>query len=122
MLSLKTIRMPPGSHGVHIHSVGTCEPRSFVSAGPHLNPFNKMHGTLNPQGSHLGDLPNLVIAPDQTGSLIIKLPPTTTDLEAFIFDSDGSALVIHDAADDYLSDPSGNSGSRIACGVLIKEG
>jgi Cu-Zn family superoxide dismutase len=113
--------LPPGQHGVHIHAVGKCEPPDFNSAGPHFNPTNKQHGALNPQGSHAGDLPNLTVAPDGTGRM-----ETTTEQLSFgsgpssVWDADGSALVVHANADDFKTDPTGNSGARIACGVLVK--
>ena len=120
-LTVNAASMPVGQHGIHLHAVGTCEPPSFKSAGSHLNPFGKMHGSLNPQGSHLGDLPNLVIGADGMGALSVKLSGTASELEPLIFDADSTALVIHETADDYRTDPSGKSGSRIACGVLIKQ-
>jgi Cu-Zn family superoxide dismutase len=113
--------LPPGPHGVHVHAVGKCDPPDFNSAGPHFNPLNKQHGALNPQGSHAGDLPNLTVAPDGTG----RMETTTEQLSLgsgplTVWDADGSALVVHANADDFKTDPTGNSGSRIACGVLVK--
>jgi Cu-Zn family superoxide dismutase len=107
-----------GVHGAHLHSVGKCEAPAFASAGPHLNPAMREHGHANPKGSHLGDLPNLVIAEAGTGTLTFDLPGSRSEVEAALFDADGAALVIHAAADDYRTDPSGNSGARIACGVF----
>jgi Cu-Zn family superoxide dismutase len=113
--------LPPGPHGVHVHAVGKCDPPDFNSAGPHFNPTNKQHGALNPQGSHAGDLPNLTVAPDGTG----RMETTTEQLSlgsgaSSVWDADGSALVVHANADDFKTDPTGNSGARIACGVLVK--
>jgi len=113
--------LPPGPHGVHVHAVGKCDPPDFASAGGHFNPLNKQHGALNPQGSHAGDLPNLTVAPDGTG----RMETTTEQLTlgtgpTSVWDADGSALVIHANADDFKTDPTGNSGGRIACGVLAK--
>jgi Cu-Zn family superoxide dismutase len=110
-----------GQKGVHIHETGICEPPDFKSAGAHFNPAGKQHGTDNPQGPHAGDLPNVEVEQDGTGRLDattnrVTLGEGTTSL----FDADGSALVIHANADDYKTDPSGNSGDRIACGVILK--
>jgi len=113
--------LPPGPHGVHVHAVGKCDPPDFNSAGGHFNPLNKQHGALNPQGSHAGDLPNLTVAPDGNG----RMETTTAQLTlgsgpASVWDADGSALVVHASPDDFKTDPTGNSGGRIACGVLVK--
>lgn len=110
--------LPAGPHGAHLHMVGRCEAPGFASAGGHLNPAGHQHGTDNPAGSHLGDLPNLVIAADGAGTLTVPLSGPRSTVEAALLDADGSALVIHAAADDYRTDPSGNSGARLACGVL----
>lgn len=107
--------LPPGMHGAHLHTVGRCDAPDFASAGPHWNPENRKHGTLNPQGSHAGDLPNLTIGPDGRGTLAITLAGATM---AGMLDADGTAMVVHAAADDLITDPSGNSGGRIACGVF----
>ncbi|MCB2080521.1 MAG: superoxide dismutase family protein [Novosphingobium sp.] len=112
--------VPAGSHGTHLHETGRCAPRDFKSAGGHLNPFGAAHGTLNPKGSHLGDLPNLQVAPDGTGTLDIGLMGSRKNLEPAIFDADGTAIVIHAGPDDYATDPSGASGGRIACGVFAR--
>ena len=113
--------LPPGPHGAHVHAVGKCDPPDFNSAGPHFNPTNKQHGALNPQGSHAGDLPNLTVGPDGTG----RMETTTEQLSlgsgpSSVWDADGSALVVHANADDFKTDPTGNSGARVACGVLVK--
>jgi Cu-Zn family superoxide dismutase len=113
--------LPAGDKGVHIHGVGTCEPPAFTSAGAHFNLAGRHHGLLNPLGPHAGDLPNLRIEADGSGRLEslndrITLGTGPTSL----FDGDGSALVIHAAADDQRTDPTGNSGSRLACGVIVK--
>lgn len=114
--------LPPGPHGLHIHEVGKCEAPEFTTAGGHFNPEKKQHGTMNPQGPHAGDLPNVTIGPDGTG----RLETTTTRISlasgpASLFDADGSAIVIHAAPDDYKTDPTGNSGGRIACGIVVKK-
>ncbi len=111
--------LPPGPKGVHIHETGACTPPAFTSAGGHFNPDGRQHGSENPQGSHAGDLPNLVVAADGSGHLVV-----TTDRVALgsrrtsLFDADGSALIVHSGPDDLKTDPTGNSGGRIACGVI----
>ncbi len=112
--------LPAGVHGVHVHTMGKCEAPGFATAGGHLNPLGKMHGSDNPMGSHLGDLPNITVRADGTATLSIRLPGDAATLTAALFDADGTAIVIHAAADDYKTDPSGNSGARIACGVLTR--
>ena len=114
--------LPPGPHGAHVHAVGKCDPPDFNSAGPHFNPTNKQHGALNPQGAHAGDLPNIEVGADGKGRLestteLLSLGSGTTS----VFDSDGSAIVVHAAPDDFKTDPTGNSGARIACGVIVKK-
>ena len=106
--------LPQGALGIHVHAVGRCDAPDFASAKAHWNPTAKMHGRDNPMGAHLGDLPNLMIGSDGRGSVSIDLPGTVAEL----LDADGASVVIHAAADDYRTDPSGNSGNRIACGVL----
>jgi Cu-Zn family superoxide dismutase len=110
--------LSPGPHGIHLHAVGNCEAPGFTSAGGHLNPFGKQHGMQNPVGSHLGDLPNLDVAADGTAQLSYALPLPIGDLQKQMFDADGTAIVIHAGPDDYVTDPSGNSGGRVACGVF----
>jgi Cu-Zn family superoxide dismutase len=110
----------PGTHGVHLHQTGRCDPPGFESAGPHWNPTSHQHGRLNPMGPHLGDLPNLMVSANGSGRLDFAVPvPAGTAAGANpLLDADGTAIVIHAAADDLRTDPSGNSGARIACGVL----
>jgi Cu-Zn family superoxide dismutase len=110
--------LPQGTHAVHLHTTGACDAPDFKSAGGHLNPESKQHGTANPQGSHLGDLGNVEIAADGSGSIEAVLRANRADALAAIFDADGTAVMVHADADDNMSDPAGNAGDRIACGVL----
>jgi Cu-Zn family superoxide dismutase len=110
--------LSPGAHGIHLHAVGKCEPPGFTSAGGHLNPFAKEHGMENPAGSHLGDLPNLDVSADGTATMSFPLGLSPRALQTQMFDGDGTAIVIHAGPDDYRTDPSGNSGGRVACGVF----
>ena len=113
-----TISGSPGAvHGMHLHAVGKCE-APFTSAGPHLNPGGHQHGKDNPQGAHLGDLPNVTIDATGQGVASASLGMDPAAVDAALFDADGTSVVLHAAADDYRTDPSGNSGARIACGVL----
>lgn len=110
--------LPQGVHGAHVHAVGRCDAPGFETAGPHWNPTGREHGRENPQGQHAGDLPNLIIGTDGRGSLEITIPGTLAGGSNALLDGDGAAFVIHANADDLRSDPSGNSGARIACGVI----
>jgi Cu-Zn family superoxide dismutase len=113
--------LPEGLHAVHIHSIGKCEGPAFTSAGGHFNPLNKKHGLKNPDGPHAGDLPDLYVNNDGVGRYEALLESMTLGPgQTSIFDSDGSAIVIHSTADDNMTDPAGNSGDRIACGVIAK--
>ena len=113
--------LPPGVHGIHIHTAGKCEAPAFTTAGGHFNPANKKHGMDNPDGMHMGDLPNFTVAADGTGQLTaLAEHATLADGDNSLFHTGGTALVIHAMADDYKTDPSGNSGARIACGVIEK--
>lgn len=106
--------LPPGPHGLHIHTVGKCDAPKFESAGAHWNPTGRQHGDMNPQGPHAGDFKNIVVGRDGKGTLSADVPGSFKAL----IDEDGAAIVVHAAADDYKTDPSGNSGGRIACGVF----
>jgi Cu-Zn family superoxide dismutase len=107
--------LPAGPHGIHVHMVGKCDAPDFTTAGAHWNPTGHQHGSENPAGPHAGDLPNLMIAADGTGTLEFTLPGGTWEQ---LNDADKSAMMIHATADDMKTDPSGNSGGRIACGVF----
>jgi Cu-Zn family superoxide dismutase len=111
--------LPPGQHGYHVHAVGKCDPPAFMTAQGHFNPTLHEHGLENPFGAHVGDLPNLTISEDGTASLTaIAVGAMLASDETSLFDIDGSAVVIHADPDDNVTDPAGNSGARIACGVL----
>ena len=110
--------LPAGVHGIHLHAVGQCDGPAFITAGAHLNPHGRQHGFDNPAGSHLGDLPNLTAAADGNAGFTTPLHGSREELLQALFDADGTALVVHATADDNRTDPSGNSGGRIACGVL----
>jgi Cu-Zn family superoxide dismutase len=107
--------LPHGVHGVHVHAVGRCEGPDFASAGSHWNPAGKKHGLNNPAGPHAGDMPNVEVAANGVLSATVVLPGASM---ASLLDADGAALVVHAGADDYMTDPSGNSGARIACAVI----
>lgn len=117
-LTVAVTGIPEGTHGFHLHTTGDCTPPDFTSAGGHLNPADKEHGHENPAGSHLGDLPNLVVGADGSASTTADLGSGSDSAIDSLFDADGTAVVVHADPDDYQSDPSGNAGSRIACGVL----
>lgn len=119
LLTAKLKNMPAGVHGFHIHAVGACE-APFKSAGGHYNPDDSKHGILVEDGLHAGDMPNIHVP--ESGALDIEvLNPNVTLAKGepeSLFDDDGSAIVVHEGADDYKSQPSGAAGGRIACGVI----
>ena len=119
-ISLKVEGMEPGKHGVHFHETGKCEAPDFESAGAHFNPEDSKHGMDNDNGPHAGDLPNIEVAEDGTGELEYTADNVSllTDEDNSLMDEDGTALVIHEKEDDGKTDPSGDSGDRIACGAL----
>ncbi len=113
--------MPAGTHGIHFHAVGQCAAPDFASAGGHFNPSAKVHGFRNPMGHHAGDLTNISIP--ESGALRVELLAPDVRLgpgDGTLLDADGAAIVIHALADDYQTDPSGASGTRIACGVVSR--
>ena len=107
--------LPHGVHGIHVHPIGRCDPPDFASAGTHWNPTNKQHGLNNPNGPHAGDMPNVTVAANGVLQETVILPHANM---AELLDADGAAILIHANADDYVSQPSGNSGPKIACAVL----
>ncbi|HYD05740.1 MAG TPA: superoxide dismutase family protein [Reyranella sp.] len=118
-MSLKGI--PAGPRAFHIHAVGKCEP-PFTSAGGHFNPANKKHGMSAADGAHAGDMPNLHIP--ASGELVVEVANPAITLAKgqphSVFDADGSAIIVHAGPDDYKTDPTGNAGDRIACGVIVE--
>ena len=118
LIKAELYNIPPGVHAFHIHSIGDCKP-PFKSAGGHFNPMEKAHGILNRKGPHAGDLPNIYVGDD--GKLTFEVVADKVTLgkgKNSLHDNDGSAIVIHAGADDYSSDPAGNAGPRIVCGVI----
>jgi Cu-Zn family superoxide dismutase len=121
VMNINAIGMPAGVHGIHLHETGLCDGPKFESAGKHWNPAGKKHGRDNPEGAHAGDLANLTVAAD--GTATVSVPVADVKMASgpwMLADADGTALVIHAKADDYKTDPSGDSGDRIACSVVAK--
>ena len=113
--------LPHGIRAIHVHGVGRCDPPDFTSAGPHWNPAMRKHGTNNPAGPHAGDLPNVEVSANGVLGATVTLPGaslTGPGPAGVLLDADGASLVIHAGPDDYVTDPSGNSGARIACAVI----
>ena len=113
--------LPHGIHAIHVHSVGRCDPPGFTTAGPHWNPAMRKHGTNNPVGPHAGDLPNIEVSANGVLTATVILPGaslTGPGPAGVLLDADGASLVIHAGPDDYITDPSGNSGARIVCAVI----
>lgn len=117
-LAAEVAGLSPGDHGIHLHTTGKCDAPGFTTAGGHLNPYAHKHGMMNAAGPHMGDLPNIAVKADGIGTILTPLAGQSEDLRAAIFDADGSAIVVHAGPDDYKTDPAGNSGGRVACGVL----
>lgn len=118
-VSVEAAGLRPGTYAVHVHMIGRCDAPAFESAGAHWNPTNRQHGTQNPQGKHQGDLPNLLVGANGAGSIAyVVRNARVTGGATPLLDADGAAVLVHAQPDDYRTDPSGNSGARIACGVL----
>ncbi len=118
-LVMHVLKQVPGDHGFHVHTTGMCTPPDFANAGGHWNPDRKQHGLENPMGHHAGDAPNVRVGTNGVARVHLTLGSgSLVTGKAPLLDADGAAIVLHEAADDMKSDPSGNSGKRILCGVL----
>jgi superoxide dismutase, Cu-Zn family len=114
--------LPAGVHAMHIHSKGSCKGPDFESAGDHLNPDDKEHGLLHPKGAHAGDLPNIIVNDEgKVKAEIMASQVTLKEHKTSLLTKDGTSIVIHEGKDDGMTQPAGNSGDRIACGVVSKE-
>lgn len=118
LLVLKLQGVSPGTHGLHVHAIGRCDPPRFETAGPHLNPTNRKHGARNPAGPHAGDLPNVRAGADSMVDTTLVLAADLLAPSALGAGAPPRAVVLHAQADDLATDPSGSSGDRVACGVL----
>jgi superoxide dismutase, Cu-Zn family len=119
-LDISLTGLAPGTYGMHLHEVGKCDGPDFKTAGMHWNPAGKQHGRDNPMGAHSGDMPNITVSADKKGSLSVALAGAQMEGLNGLLDTDGTSIIIHASADDFRTDPSGNSGARIICGVFNK--
>ena len=118
LVSGRLTGLPPGEHALHLHAIGKCDAPGFTTSGGHWNPTSREHGTMNPNGPHFGDLPTLTVGPDSAVTITAVTPGGTLHGANALLDADGAAVVIHAVADDNRSNPAGNAGGRIACGVV----
>lgn len=119
-IRFRLMDLPAGPHGAHVHAVGRCDPPGFTTAGGHLNPMQRKHGRRSPDGWHLGDVANIIVAADGRADTTVTVTDATlaTGSRSLLGPEGSTALVLHEKADDEMTDPSGNAGARIACGVI----
>lgn len=118
-VSGRLVGLSPGDHGIHIHAIGRCDPPAFDTAGSHWNPTNRQHGAQNPEGPHLGDLPNATVGSDSIATVQVLTPSgSLRGGPNMLLDSDAAAVIIHSGPDDYRTNPSGGSGDPVACGII----